>query len=77
MTFGQHLKILRIERRLSQRALAARTGLRQGYLSRVECGHARLAHMPVLHCLRLAWALGMTIEGLLTMGIEEEEEEWR
>lgn len=37
---GQVLRGLRLERRLSQRALAARCGLSQSTISRLECGLA-------------------------------------
>src|SRR5436305_6770099 len=56
MTFGQRVKALRRERALTQRQLAAQTGVDFTYLSKIE--NERLEHTPSIKALQdLARAL--------------------
>jgi len=61
--FGSHLRALREQRKLSQRALALSAGIAVSFLSKVEAGKAS----PTLATLmKLAEALGMTVIELLS-----------
>jgi transcriptional regulator with XRE-family HTH domain len=60
--FGMRLKHLRVERKLSQEALAAKVGVSREYIARLEGGH----HDPPLSTLeRLAKALNVKVGRLL------------
>ena len=60
--FGATLRAARQQRRLSQQALAARTGIRRSYIGQIERG---LRNVSVLALLRLAQALEMSAAALL------------
>jgi transcriptional regulator with XRE-family HTH domain len=59
---GATIRQARKEQRLSQPALAARTGLSFGYISEIELGQRNLS---VLNLVRLADALGLSVAHLL------------
>lgn len=58
--FGQRLRYLRLNRGMSQKELAVRTGMRQGYVSCLETG-ARQSPSFMTVC-RIAHALGVSVE---------------
>jgi transcriptional regulator with XRE-family HTH domain len=63
MALGARVKRVRLQRRLSQLALATKAGVPQGYLSELEAG---LKTNPGLETLRkLAKALGVPVARLL------------
>ena len=59
---GATLRQYRQQRHLSQRALAARTGLSPTYIIEIEQGHRNLS---VLNLVRIADALGLAVTDLL------------
>jgi len=59
---GATIRQARQSQRLSQPALAARTGLSFGYISAIELGQRNLS---VLNLVRLADALGLSVTYLL------------
>ena len=61
--FGTTLRYYRKQRRLSQRALAARTGIHHTYISEIELGQRNIS---VLTLLRLTHVLEIPISWLLT-----------
>jgi transcriptional regulator with XRE-family HTH domain len=72
MNLGYKVKRLRTERRWTQQELAARAGIAQPVISRLE-SHARAnVHADVLK--RLARALGCTADYLIGMYDEDEAE---
>lgn len=57
-SIGKRLRLIRIEKGMSQGDIEAKTGLLRSYLSRVENGHT----IPSLHTLgKLATALGVSL----------------
>jgi len=60
--FGATLRYYRQQRRLSQQALAARTGIRRAYISQIETG---LRNISVLTLLRITHALHIPSAWLL------------
>lgn len=68
MTFGEKIRSLRRERKLSQRDLAERVGLNFTYLSKIENGKLDFAGYPSEETiLKLAEALGADQDELLLM----------
>lgn len=67
------LRLARYNRGLTQRALAARVGLTNGYISELECGEANGSPKSLK---LIADELGVTVEYLLTPddGVTENEE---
>lgn len=65
MTFGQVIRQLRIEKRLSLRELATRVGIDFTYLSKVENGKADPPSDDVIN--RMSWELGYDSEQLLAL----------
>lgn len=61
---GETIHKYRRQRGLSQRALAARTGLSATYITEIEQGHRNLS---VLNLVRLAESLNIPISSLLTL----------
>ncbi len=59
---GATIRQARKDQRLSQPALAARTGLSFGYISEIELGQRNLS---VLNLVRIADALGLSVAHLL------------
>jgi transcriptional regulator with XRE-family HTH domain len=59
---GATIRQARKDQRLSQPALAARTGLSFGYISEIELGQRNLS---VLNLVRIADALGLSVAQLL------------
>jgi len=59
---GATIRQARKDQRLSQPALAARTGLSFGYISEIELGQRNLS---VLSLVRIADALGLSVAHLL------------
>ena len=60
--FGATLRSYRQQRRLSQQALAVRTGIRRAYISQIETG---LRNISVLTLLRMTYALHIPSAWLL------------
>jgi transcriptional regulator with XRE-family HTH domain len=70
MTFGGRVKALRLRRRLGQRELAERAGLRQSHLSQIEAG---IRANPQAHVVvALAHALDCSTDFLLGMYEQQE-----
>ena len=68
MTFGEKLRSLRRDKKLSQRDLAERVGLNFTYLSKIENGKLDFAGYPSEETiLKLAEALGADPDELLLM----------
>lgn len=65
-SFGQRLRQLRRERRLTQAALARRTGLNQGYISDLERGKRNIS---LRNSYRLARALKVQLEELFKLDL--------
>jgi XRE family transcriptional regulator, regulator of sulfur utilization len=64
-SFGKRIKIARVERHMSQKALADAAHVRQSHLSMIENAH----HYPNVGVVRkLAHALGVNTEYLLGLG---------
>ena len=57
VAFGQHLRVLRLERSLTQEALADAAGLHWTYIGQIERGERNLTLKNVL---RLAHGLGVS-----------------
>ena len=71
-SLGKRVKIARIERRISQRQLAVKTGLRQSHLSMIENDK----HDPSATIVRtLAQALGVNASYLLGLSSDMGEEQ--
>jgi transcriptional regulator with XRE-family HTH domain len=64
--FGERVKELRLARRYSQRALAAKAGLDYTYLSKIENG--RLEHTPSIRTIQ-GLALGLGVDELELMNL--------
>ena len=60
---GRMIQRLREEKGLSQRQLASRAGVTNGYISQLEAGDKKNPSLAVLQ--RLAKALGVPVTGLL------------
>lgn len=67
-SFGQRLRQLRRERRLTQAALARRTGLNQGYISELERGKRNIS---LRNSYRLARALKVRLEELFRLDLQD------
>ncbi len=61
---GRPLKRLRIQKGLSQLALAKKAGVAQGYISELEAGTKKNVGLETLR--KIAKALGVSVEKLLT-----------
>ena len=59
---GKRIKIARINRDLTQEALADRVGLSPSHMSNIETGTTRVSLTTIVN---LANALGVTVDGLL------------
>lgn len=62
LVLGRNIAKLRQAQNLTQKELAARAGISESYLSRIEEGNCNRPHNKTLS--RIAYALRVTIEGL-------------
>jgi transcriptional regulator with XRE-family HTH domain len=60
-----HLERLRVQRGMSQHALADAAGITQGYVSMLENGKRSLRDLTKPYAFALAKALGATVEELV------------
>ena len=75
MHFSQRLKRLRERRGFSQNALAKTSGVAQAVIQRLEAGARDAEHLSVGVARRLARALGVSVDYLIGMYEEEDEDE--
>src|SRR2546430_11581572 len=75
MHFSQRLKQLRERRGLSQNALAKTSGVAQAVIQRLEAGARDVEHLSVGVARRLARALGVSVDYLIGMYEEDDEDE--
>lgn len=68
-TINQRIKRIRKARGFSQEALALAAGLPRPVLSGIECGRAKGENVTVGTIMKLAWALGVSIDMLV--GVRE------
>lgn len=64
---GQRLKQIRQMRGWSQRYLAAQSGIAQNTICDLETGKARAQAIELGTAMRLAWALGVSLDALSGM----------
>jgi transcriptional regulator with XRE-family HTH domain len=65
MTIGEAIKSIREERGISQDKVEAKTGIKRGYLSKIENGHN---DNPTLKTLcKIAEALQVKLSGIIKM----------
>lgn len=72
MDFGQRVKKVRQQRGLGLRQLSELSGVERGLISRVERGQRPHVSLPV--AMRLARALGVTLDYLAGMYADDEED---
>ena len=65
MEFSQRLRQLRERRGLSQNALAKTSGVAQAVIHRLEAGTREMEHLSVGVAMRLARALGVSVDHLV------------
>lgn len=68
LKFGNHIKKIRLERKLSQENLASLSNLDRTYVSGVERGKRNIS---LVNIVKLALALGVPPERLLTFNQED------
>jgi len=74
MTFGEHLKSIRLEAKLSLRKLSENTGLSRGYISKVENGKSGIPGPDIIR--KLSSGLGVYYSNLMIAAGHVSEEEW-
>ena len=67
LTFGAHIKSLRLERGLSQESLASLCGLDRTYISGIERGRRNIS---LINIIKLAYSLDVPPEKLLKFNME-------
>jgi transcriptional regulator with XRE-family HTH domain len=75
MTIGQRIKQLREKRGVSQRSLAKQAGVPQPVIQRFEAGSRNAEHMSVTYAKRIARTLGVSVDYLIGMYQDDEEDD--
>jgi transcriptional regulator with XRE-family HTH domain len=75
MTIGQRIKQLREKRGFSQRSLAKQAGIPQPVIQRFEAGSRNAEHMSVTYAKRLARVLGVSVDHLIGMYEDDDQED--